>query len=228
MESGSSATALAAASRTGHESPRTGGHQRPELVRATDGDAYLAQPSTTPLKLTIEHYHARQRTWTTTEAPCAATDYLFAVSIAPDGTLWTACAGSPSTGQQVKSFDRSLDSGKTWLSAGLCTLTRCPDTYLGGGYLGGLAAVSPATAGRSRLSGTVDSGRSWTRIAGFSGDASGSSDVTFLNRQDGWAIDDGFGGFAALWRTTNGGHQWHKVSEPDQYCTQHCHNGPGY
>jgi photosystem II stability/assembly factor-like uncharacterized protein len=220
----------------GTSRPGLVGTSGPELIRASDGDAYLAQPAATPFKLTIEHYDARERTWTTTQAPCAATDNLFAISLAPDGTLWTACAGSPGTGMQLKSFDRSVDGGKTWLSVGLCTLRRCPDTYLLGGYLGGyvggLAAVSRAAAfyvgGRSWLTGTLDRGRSWSRIAGFSGDASGSSEVSFLNGQDGWAIDDGFGGFAVLWRTTNGGQQWHKVSKPDQYCTHHCHSGPGY
>jgi photosystem II stability/assembly factor-like uncharacterized protein len=64
------------------------------------------------------------------------------------------------------------------------------------------------TGGRSTLTATFDGGRSWSAEPGFSRQTSGSSDVTFVNREDGWAIDDGFGGQAVLWETVDGGHHW--------------------
>jgi photosystem II stability/assembly factor-like uncharacterized protein len=84
-----------------------------------------------------------------------------------------------------------------------------------GGYLGGLAALSPTTAfyvgGRSSLTYTRDGGRSWHVEPDFSGDASGTSEVTFVNASDGWALDEGFGGHPVLWRTRDGGTHWTRL-----------------
>jgi photosystem II stability/assembly factor-like uncharacterized protein len=80
----------------------------------------------------------------------------------------------------------------------------------------GLAALSSSTAfyvgGRSSLTVTRNAGRSWTALPGFSGDASGTAEVTFIDLRDGWAIDEGFGGHAELWRTSDGGLHWAKLT----------------
>jgi photosystem II stability/assembly factor-like uncharacterized protein len=85
-----------------------------------------------------------------------------------------------------------------------------------GGYLGGLAAISAASAfyvgDRSSLTVTNDGGHSWRPEPGFAGDASGTAEVTFVDAKDGWAIDEGFGGHAVLWRTRDGGARWHRLT----------------
>ena len=85
-----------------------------------------------------------------------------------------------------------------------------------GGYLGGLAALSPTTAfyvgGRSSLTYTRDAGRSWQVEPGFSGDASGTSEVSFVDASDGWALDEGFGAHAVLWRTRDRGTRWTRLA----------------
>ena len=68
--------------------------------------------------------------------------------------------------------------------------------------------------GRSSLTATHDGGRSWTAEPGFSGDASGTAEVTFVGADDGWAIDEGFGGHAVLWRTRDGGTHWTRLTTP--------------
>jgi len=92
--------------------------------------------------------------------------------------------------------------------------TRCHHGMPLGGYLSGLAAISAETAfyvgARSSLTATRDGGRSWTAERGFSGDASGTAEVTFVG-DDGWAIDEGFGGHSVLWRTRDGGARWTRL-----------------
>jgi len=158
--------------------------------------------------------------WTTGAAPCVVGAFAIYYSAAQTGARWVACAGQPATGEQEKSFARSLDGGKTWLAgASPCligTITTCHRGMPLGGYLGGLAALSPTTAfyvgGRSSLTFTRDGGRSWQVEPGFSGDASGTSEVTFPSASDGWALDEGFGGHAVLWRTRDGGTRWTRLT----------------
>jgi photosystem II stability/assembly factor-like uncharacterized protein len=156
--------------------------------------------------------------WSSTSARCPAGPLSVEFSIAPDGARWLACAGEPGVGEQAKSFARSLDGGKTWLAgASPCLIgTTCHHGMPLGGYLGGLAALSPTTAfyvgGRSSLTYTHDGGRSWRAVPGFSGDASGTSEVTFFNASDGWALDEGFGGHPVLWRTPDGGTHWTQLN----------------
>jgi len=157
--------------------------------------------------------------WTTGTAPCVAGAFVVDYSVAPTGARWIACAGEPGAGEQEKSFARSLDGGRTWLAGAppclIGTMTTCHRGMPLGGYLGGLAALSPTTAfyvgGRSSLTYTRDGGRSWQVEPGFSGDASGTSEVTFVNASDGWALDEGFGGHAVLWRTRDGSRRWTRL-----------------
>jgi hypothetical protein len=155
--------------------------------------------------------------WTTERAPCVPGPSSFAFSIAPDGTQWLVCGSQPGASLQPKSIARSLNDGKDWQRSGpLCQIaTTCRQDMPMNGYLGGLAAVSATTAfyvgERSSLTATYDGGRSWCVEPGFSGDGSGSAEVTFVNRRDGWAIDEGYGGHAVLWTTRDGGNQWTKL-----------------
>lgn len=155
--------------------------------------------------------------WTTGTAPCLAGAFGIDYSVAPTGARWIACAGEPSAGEQPKTFARSLDGGHTWRPGPTCVIgTRCDDGVPLGGYLGGLAAISAEAAfyvgERSSLTATRDGGRSWTAEPGFSGDASGTAEVAFVGADDGWAIDEGFGGHAVLWRTRDGGRRWTRLT----------------
>jgi photosystem II stability/assembly factor-like uncharacterized protein len=86
------------------------------------------------------------------------------------------------------------------------------------GSIDELIATSAKTAfyvgARSSLTETRNGGRSWIAEPGFSGDASGTSEVTFTGADDGWAIDEGSGGHAALWRTRDGGTHWTRLATP--------------
>jgi photosystem II stability/assembly factor-like uncharacterized protein len=170
--------------------------------------------------VTLEQTFDGGARWISTSAPCSAGPLSVEFSIAADGARWLACAGEPAAGEQAKSFARSLDAGKAWIpGSSPCLIgTSCERGMPLGGYLGALAAVSPTTAfyvgGRSSLTYTHDGGRSWHIEPGFSGDASGTSEVTFVNASDGWALDEGYGGHPVLWPTRDGGTRWTRLHAP--------------
>ena len=43
-----------------------------------------------------------------------------AMTAAPDGTLWLACAGEPGSGNQQKWVSRLTDAGSTWTVPSAC------------------------------------------------------------------------------------------------------------
>ena len=190
------------------------------LVRPSLGSADIVlPPAARGAAATIDQTTNAGAAWRTVRAPCAAGGLTTEFATAPNGALWLVCAGEPGVGNQEKSVVRSLDGGKTWSTSGpVCELgsTTCKPAMPFGGYLGGLAALSSSTVfyvgGRSSLTVTRNAGRSWTALPGFSGDASGTADVTFFNVRDGWAIDESFGGHAVLWRTSDGGLHWARLT----------------
>lgn len=195
-------------------------HPTPSLLRSSaTAAAIVLPPAAGSGAATVEQTLDGGGHWTTGTAPCLAGAFVVAYSVAPTGARWIACAGEPGAGEQEKSFARSLDGGRTWLAgASPCpigTIT-CHRGVSPAGYLDGLAALSVTTAfyvgGRSSLTHTSNGGRSWQVEPGFSGDASGTSEVTFVNASDGWALDEGFGGHAVLWRTLDGGTRWTRLS----------------
>ena len=198
-------------------------HPSPWLLRSSATAAVLMlPPAAGSSTATIEQTLDGGAQWTTSTAPCLAGAFVVDYSVAPTGARWIACAGQPGAGEQEKSVARSLDGGRTWLvGAQPCpigTMTTCRRGMSLDGYLSDLAALSPTTAfyvgGRSSLTYTRDGGRSWRVEPGFSGDASGTSEVTFTNASDGWALDEGFGGHAVLWRTRDGGTHWTELTTP--------------
>ena len=88
------------------------------------------------------------------------------------------------------------------------------------GSLSGFVATSAETAfyvgSRSSLTATYNGGRGWRTEPGFSGSASGTAQVVFVGQSDGWAIDEGLGGHAVLWRTRDrrSGSQLQPTSTP--------------
>jgi hypothetical protein len=188
-------------------------HQPP--VRTTEDfptSNTLAHPTASRVDLVVAPPNARSvvtlevssdsgASWQVRDVPLQS-PWVLALSVAFDGTIWVADAYEPGAGNQEKLGERSLDGGRHW------TVVQLPVS----GYFGDLSALSASTAfytgGRSPLVGTFDGGKSWTGEADFSGQASGSSDVSFVNPEDGWAIDLGFGLQTVLWRTTDGGRHW--------------------
>jgi photosystem II stability/assembly factor-like uncharacterized protein len=159
------------------------------------------------------------QSWTTERAPCTAGGWSVEYSVTPSGARWLACAGEPAAGNQLKSFAVSPGRGTNWREGPSCGLGGlCRRGMPIGGYLGDLVATGAATAfyvgDRSSLMATHDGGRTWTPERGFSGDASASGGLTFVNAQDGWAIDLGFGAHSVLWRTRDGGAHWTRLAAP--------------
>lgn len=190
------------------------------LAVTASGGVVLALPNrpheaTQPRQTaTVERSGSDATGWTSSTAACSAV-YTSELAVAPDGSVWLACADEPAAGTQPKSLTRSLDGGQTWAAIWpACVLSgaRCEEAMPLGGYLDGLVALSSQTAfyvgDRSSLTATHNGGASWRAVPGFSGQSSGTSQVTFFDARDGWAIDGGLGGYSALWRTRDGGTTW--------------------
>jgi photosystem II stability/assembly factor-like uncharacterized protein len=190
------------------------------LLRSSATSATVVlPPSAGSTAAILEQTSDAGRSWTAEKAPCSEGGGAIDYSVASSGAQWLACAGEPGAGEQQKSFAVSLNRGATWRQGPSCTLaTRCDKGMPINGSLGGLAATNASTAfyvgGRSSLTATRNGGRSWTAEPGFSGDASGTAEVTFAGAGDGWAIDLGVGGHSVLWRTRDGGAHWTRVATP--------------
>ncbi|MHB1776395.1 MAG: hypothetical protein ACYCU7_10455 [Acidimicrobiales bacterium] len=163
---------------------------------------------------------------TVSSAPCAGRGWTIDLSRAPDGALWLVCGGQPGAGNQLKSFARSLDGGRTWVQ-GPCAVQlpvgRFVDCLVShqmlGGYLGDLVALSATTAfidgGRSFLQVSRDGGRTWSRTVPALGDGDlAVGGLSFAGQQAGWVIDGVGNPDATLWRTTDGGRSWAEAWSP--------------
>jgi photosystem II stability/assembly factor-like uncharacterized protein len=154
--------------------------------------------------------------WTRRQVPCGLDGWSVVLSAAPDGTLFSVCAGEPGGGYQAKSTSVSTDGGMTWAvhptcdaQTQNCTGLRVPEIDFG--YLGTLDAVSDTTAfligSRGDLLTTQDGGVDWELTPSAIGDPDGGpSQVDFATVTDGLVLAGG-----ALWRTTDDGSQWSKV-----------------
>ena len=155
--------------------------------------------------------HDGGQTWTQRERPCPGGAGAYSngvVSEAPDGTVWLACAGEPSTGFQGKALYRSTDAGTTWIAVEDCLPMPAGCPWPGGmsGYLVALASPSATSVwmglARGGLVGTLDGGHTWLQPPVGGGDL-GVSHIEFTDPQHGWAIVE-----RGLWRTTDGGRTW--------------------
>ncbi len=142
------------------------------------------------------------------------------LSIGQDSSVWLACGGEPSAGQQFKSVSVSNDGGTTWQICKTAPNSIEPvntcSALEASGYLGGIFALSSKMAiiygGRSSLSITYNSAKSFTYVVQPTTMESamidgGSGGVSFVNSQVGWAIADPTGS-GTLWHTTDGGVNW--------------------
>lgn len=190
------------------------------LVRTGPASGYVTgepalsasgKPDAAPLWFTSDAGSA----WSSRRVQCGFDAMSLAMSAAPDGTLFAACAGQPAAGSQGKSTAASADGGRTWTVRASCGLGDCPRSPLGSGYLGEIAAGSASTAylagGRSRLLVTHDGGRHWQAVAAVTAGTDGGTGPVFtFGASDVIVLGDDFNynDLPSLWTTTDGGAHW--------------------
>src|SRR5215469_13673347 len=190
------------------------------LVRTGRSSAYMltgpGQSGTAPLWFTTD----AGASWSGRRVRCGINALSVTLSAAADGTLLAVCAGEPSAGYQAKSAARSTNGGRSWRVHFPCRPPRvlCRGDALDFGYLGQIAAAFGSTgylAGdRSSLLVTTDGGAHWQPARPVIGSsAGGTSGVVFVNRRDGFVIDDdpGDNNTPTLWRTIDGGAHWFRA-----------------
>ena len=158
-------------------------------------------------------------TWSPRTQPCAMGASTTELWVAPDGTLWAACATEGGAGEQMKTVSVSTDGGTTWSLRSNGTVDVAASQPLDSGYLGGIAAVSATRAyligGRMSLLVTDDGGVTWQVVSSVdSGESAGGTyQVIFFNPAQGVVfgndLNDNLG--YALWSTSDGGLTWAAV-----------------
>lgn len=210
---------------TWHQSPTEPAmtNHSPQLVRLGPRSAYVITApvaargptgATAPLWYTADG----GRTWVERSVPCHGLGV--ALSAAPTGKLFVACASEPGAGNQAKGVHVSTDGGASWSAPEACTTTisssTCLDRQLLGGYLGTLVAVSATTAylagPRSPVYETTDGGGRWEPdLSAPAG--TGSFALTFFDQNDGLVVGEA-GGVFTLWHTGDAGARWTPVALP--------------
>jgi photosystem II stability/assembly factor-like uncharacterized protein len=161
-------------------------------------------------------------TWSERAVPCGIYAFDVALAVAPDRTLFAACAGQPSAGFQPKSVLRSVDGGRRWALEVRCVLVprasagcRSP---LNDGYLGGMVALSARTVflfgARSSLLLSRDGGARWGATRPPVGDTSGGSGPAyFFGLRQGVVLanDPRHDDAPTIWVTRDGGFHWRSV-----------------
>ncbi|MGH3410423.1 MAG: WD40/YVTN/BNR-like repeat-containing protein [Streptosporangiaceae bacterium] len=194
-----------------------------ELIRLSQTTAYVlggpsnlgdGQLSTVPLWYTGDG----GRTWTSHLLSCGMPAESVFMSAAPTGALYGACAGQPGLGNQMKSVVASTDGGASWYHPRGCNPTpRLAQSFpgwcvtgFGGGYIGGIVAVSSTTAfiygdrlGIAKVVGGGAAARYSTSL----------DNAIFFSPSVGVALGltpDNSG--PAVWHTDNGGSSWNLVT----------------
>jgi photosystem II stability/assembly factor-like uncharacterized protein len=151
-------------------------------------------------------------TWVTRTQPCGSLDFPDYVHLsATEGaspSVWAACGGQPSAGNEEKAVYLSADDGLSWslrsaasMGNGEVNKGKLP----GYGYIGPIDALSPTRAymalGRLGVVFSTDGGRTWQVTSTTSvGEASGGGTVDFVDSTHGWALYSPLG----FWSTTGG------------------------
>lgn len=190
-----------------------------ELVRTRSAAYVLTGPAPLGRPAAARIWISRDggATWSRHRVPCQLAGLSAALAVAPDGTIFVACAGQPSAGARAKSLACSSDGGRTWSAHRPCRTgagAGCPPLSVG--YLGQIAA--PAGA-RSSLLVTRDGGRAWHLVRPLLGDDGGGTGTVAFFRRAGRAGRDGlvFGYDGrhnerpAIWHTADGGVHWRVV-----------------
>lgn len=193
-----------------------------ELIRLSQTAAYVlggpnnlgnGELSTVPLWYTDDG----GTTWTSHALSCGMPAQSVFMSAAPTGTLYGACAGQPGLGNQMKAVVASTDGGANWYHPKGCNPTpRLAQSFrgwcvtgFGGGYVGGIVAVSSTTVfiygDRLGIAKVVGSG-------GAPEYSTSVGDVIFFGPSVGVALGLSPEESTAVWHTYNGGRSWTLVT----------------
>jgi len=135
--------------------------------------------------------------------------------------VWALFAGGAAAGSQGYEVFRSLDGGRSWraILAGLVS-TRLPriSNYpgpfaaLGAGRAVFEGSCSPCGNGTLTFVGTIDGGRTFSRVTPFDGYFPGP--ISFVDARNGWLLADPVRGKrrTVLFRTRDGGRHWRRVA----------------
>lgn len=152
------------------------------------------------------------RSWSRFDLPCGqgATIGAVALSAAPTGTLFAACAGQPGVGFQSKSVLVSTDGGSNWQRRGCLERVdeSCSAQGMTGGYLRQIVALSATTAvvalDRGGLLESTDGGATWSLVSPY---LTVAGDVSLFNDANGVALGESQDG-PAVWHTSDDGASW--------------------
>ncbi len=151
-------------------------------------------------------------TWVTRTQPCGSLDFPDYVDLsATEGasrSVWAACGGQPSAGNEEKAVYVSADDGLSWSlrsAASMGTGEINKGKLPGYGYIGPIDALSPTRAymalGRLGVLFSTDGGSTWQVTSTTPvGEASGMGSVDFADSTHGWALYSPLG----FWKTTGG------------------------
>lgn len=160
--------------------------------------------------------------WAAHQVQCHIQAIAASMSVAPDGTLFVACASDPSAGFEPKSVLRSTDGGQNWAVEVACNLVPKPSpgcsSSVNNGYLAGIAATSTSSVflygERSSLLVSRDGGAEWGPVRPLIGDTGGDSGpAVFFDRHEGSALgsDPRNNEAQTIWATSDGGVHWNAV-----------------
>ncbi len=157
--------------------------------------------------------------WTefSTSQPAPSTG-VRSISIVDDNVVWLNNSNGDGSGDVIRRYSRSTDSGVTWTTNAIDLGVSSNDLDIAN-----ISAVSATTAfaavypnGAGVLGGiwkTTDAGISWTRqnTALYDGPTSFCSLVHFWDENNGVAVGDPSGGYYEIYTTNNGGTTWSRV-----------------
>jgi len=158
--------------------------------------------------------------WTeySTSQPTTSTG-VRSISIVDDNVVWLSNGSGDGSGDIMRRYSLSTDSGVTWTTNAIDLGVSSND--LGISNISGVSATTAFAAvypnGAGVLGGiwkTTDAGISWTRqnTALFEGPTSFCSLVHFWDENNGVAVGDPAGGYYEIYTTNNGGTTWSRVS----------------
>jgi photosystem II stability/assembly factor-like uncharacterized protein len=155
-------------------------------------------------------------TWITRTQPCGSLDFPDYVDLSATEetgpSLWAACGGEPSAGNEEKAVYVSADGGQSWSLRSAAAMGNVigggagtKGKLSGYGYVGPIDALSPTRAymalGRLGVVFSTDGGRTWQMTSTTSvGGASGGGTVDFVDSTHGWALYSPLG----FWRSPGG------------------------
>lgn len=157
--------------------------------------------------------------WTeySTSQPVASTG-VRSISIVDDNVVWLSNGSGDGSGNVIRRYSRSTDSGVTWTTNAIDLGPSSNNLEIAN-----ISAVSATTAfaavfPRNTLAiggiwKTTDAGVSWSRqnTALFNGPNSVCSLVHFWDENNGVAVGDPDGGYYEIYTTNNGGTNWSRV-----------------